>query len=126
MRRPRSVSGLGVVLILIAVLALLNVARGLVGRFLVEATILMPAGVGILSLIAAVGVFRGRRWSQILAIGVGVASLSGGVLLSLPMIVEWGHPGSFAVLLLPIAFLAFLIGGYVLYAAFVNRAYFSQ
>jgi hypothetical protein len=128
MRRPRSVTGQGVVLIVIAVLALLNLARGLVGEFLLAdpGQTLVPAGVGILSLIAAVRVFRGRRWSQILAIGVGAASLLGGVMLSLPMIVEWGMPGSFAVLLLPFAFVAFLIGAYVLYAALVNRPYFHQ
>jgi hypothetical protein len=143
--RPRRVTGLGVMLIVIAVLALLNMARGLVGyfqsaddggiatqvsvgEFLLVAPdqTLVPAGIGVFSSIAAVGVFRGRRWSQILAIGVGAASLLGGVMLTMPAIAEWGVPGSFALLLLPAAFVAFLIGAYVLYAALANRAWFSQ
>jgi len=124
MRRPRSVTGLGVVLIVIAVLALLNTARGLVSYF--QSADYGTAGAGILSVIAAVGVFRGRRWGQILAIGVGAASLLSGVMLSLPTIVEWGMPGSFALLLLPFASVAFLVGAYVLYAALVNKAYFRR
>jgi hypothetical protein len=145
MGRPRSVTALGVVLILIALLALLNVARGLVGyfesagyggiatrvsvaEFVVTASdqILVPAAIGIGSALASTGVFRGRRWGQVLAICVGSAILLVGAMLTLPTIVEWGVPGSFALLLLPGALIAFLVGGYVLYAAFVNRAYFSQ
>lgn len=145
MGRPRTVMGLGVVLVVVAALALLNGAREVVGYFqsaddggiatqlsvgefllVAAAQTMVPAGIGILSAIAAVGVFRGRRWGQILAIGIGAASLLGGVMLSLPAIVEWGVPGSFAVLLLPAAFVAFLIGAYVLYAAFVYRAYLSR
>jgi hypothetical protein len=139
------VTGLGVVLIVIAVLATLNVARGLVGYFasaqdggiasqvpigeyllLVATETLVPAGVGILSIMAAIGVFRGRRWAQLLAIGIGAVCVLGGVLLTLPAIVERDMPGSFALLLLPAAFVAFLLGGYVLYAALANRAYFTQ
>ncbi len=144
-RRPRSATGLGVVLILIGVLALLNMARGLVGYFasaedggiasrapigeyllLASMETLVPAGVGILSVVGAVGVFLGRRWGRILATGVGAATVFAGVLLTLPAIVEWGMPGSFALLLLPAAFVAVLLGGFVLYAALANRAYFSQ
>jgi uncharacterized membrane protein (UPF0136 family) len=130
-------------LIVIAVLTLLNTARGLVGyfqsaadsgiatqisvgEFLLEAPeqILVPAVVGILSGIAAVGVFRGRRWSQILAIGVGAASLLGGVMLLLPAIVEWGVPGSFAILFIPPGIVALLVGAFIVYAAVAYRAYF--
>ncbi len=143
--RPPSVTRLGIVLIVVALLALLNMARGLVGYFqsaddggiatqvslgefllVAPEQTLVPAGIGTLSGIGAVGVFRGRRWSRILAIGVGAASVLGGVMLSLPAILEWGVPGSFALLLLPAAVVAFLIGAYVLYAAHVNRAYFRQ
>jgi hypothetical protein len=139
------VTGLGVVLIVIGVLALLNVARGLVGYFasaedggiasqapigeyllLAPAETLVPAGVGMFSVIAGVGVFLDRSWGRILAIGVGAATVLAGVLLTLPAIVEWGVPGSFAMLLLPAAFIAFVLGGYVLYAALANRAYLSQ
>jgi len=143
--RPRSVTGLGVVLIVIGVLALLNMARGLVGYFQSAAAdgiatevslgefllvapeqTLVPAAVGIIAGIACLGVLRGHRWGQILAIGVGAATLLGGVRLLVPAIVEWGVPGSFSILLLPPAFVAFLVGAYVLYAALVNRSYFSQ
>jgi uncharacterized membrane protein (UPF0136 family) len=141
--RPRSVTGLGAALILIAVLALLNVARGLVGYFQsdvdgiatrfslgeflfqVPEQTLVPAVVGILAAIAAIGVFRARRWGLALAVGVGMACLVGGVLLTWPTIAEWGLPGSFALLLLPAAFVAFATGAYVLYAALGNRAFFG-
>jgi hypothetical protein len=126
-------------------LALLNVARGLlglfqsaddggiasqmaVGEFLLVAPeqVLVPATLGIGSGIAGVAVLGGRGWSQILAIAVGVACIVVGVLLTLPAIAEWGVPGSFALLLLPAAAVAFLVGAYVLYAAVANRAYFRQ
>lgn len=134
---------MGVMLVVTAVLALLNTARGLVGyfqsadvggianqisvgEFLLEAPeqTLVPAVVGIVSGIAAVGVFRARRWGQILAIGVGAASLLGGVMLLLPLIVEWGVPGSFAILLVPPGIVALLAGAFIVYTAVANRAYF--
>jgi hypothetical protein len=130
-------------LIVIAVLTLLYMARGLVGyfqsadvggiatqisigEFLLEAPeqILVPAAVGILSGISAVGVFRGRRSGQILAIGVGAAYLIGGVILLVPAVVEWGVPGSFAILLVPPGIVALLAGVFIVYAAVAHRAYF--
>ena len=138
-------TALGVVLMVIGVLAVLNVARGLVGYFasaedggiaseipigeyllLASRETLVPAGVGVLSVIAGVGAFLGRRWAWVIAIVVGAATVLAGVLLTLPAIVEWGVPGSFALLLLPAALGSFLLGGYVLYAALANRANLSQ
>ncbi len=131
---------MGVTLIVIAALTLLNTARGFVSyfpsaddggivpqisvlEFLLDAPeqTLVPAVVGILSAIAAVGVFRGRRWGQILAIGVGAASVLGGVMLLLPLIAEWGPPGSFAILLVPPGIVALLAGAFIVYTAVAYR-----
>lgn len=138
-RRPRSISGLVVALIVIAALTLLQAAVRMIGypsaddgsvaplsEFLLgqpEQTLLPPA-IGLLAGIAAVGVLRGRRWGAILAIAVGTATILGGVILLWVAIVELGVPGSFAVLFVPPGIVALLAGAFILYAALANQAYF--
>lgn len=144
MTRPRSVTQLAAVLSVVSVLAILLVVLSLIGYFgsaaedgvatrmslgaflldSPEAT-LIPAGFGIAAGIAAIGVARCRRWGQILAVGVGVVCLLVGMRLLAPAIAEWDMPGSFAVLSLPPAFVAFGVGAYVLYSARINRPFFG-
>lgn len=145
MRRPASVTALGVLLILIAALLLFSAVRGVLGYFesaqyggvatrmsLAEYLLerpqetLLPPFIGLVAAIAGVGVFRGRRWARPLAVGVGVAAIVGGVFLLLIVLSELGLPGSFAMLFLPPGLLAILIGGFVVYAALANGAYLHR
>lgn len=144
MRRPASVTALGMVLIVIAVLLLLNTARGIAGYFesaefggvatqmslaeyLVERPqdTLLPPVVGVVAAVAAVGVFRGRAWARPLSVAVGVIVILGGAFLLLIVASEWGVPGSFAILFLPPGLLAVLIGAFVVWAALKNAAHLS-
>jgi len=86
----------------------------------------IPPFIGLVAAIAGVGVFRGRQWARPLAVGVGVATILGGVFLLLIVLSELGLPGSFAMLFLPPGLLAILIGGFVVYAALANGAYLHR
>lgn len=145
MPRPASVTALGMVLIVIAVLLLLSAARGIVGYFesaeyggvatrvsLAEYLLerpqdtLLPPLIGVMAAIAAVGAFRGRGWARPLSVAVGAAVILGGAFLLFIVVAEWGLPGSFAVLFLPPGLLAVLIGGFVVWAALANGAYLHR
>ncbi|MEP7083028.1 MAG: hypothetical protein ABI841_08675 [Chloroflexota bacterium] len=145
MRPPRSVIGLWAMLIVISALLLLSAARSILGYFesaqydgvatrmsLVEYLLerpqdtLLPPFVGLMAAIAAAGVFGGRRWARPLAAAVGVATILGGAFLLLVVLSELGLPGSFAILFLPPALLALLVGAFVVYAALRNAAYLSR
>lgn len=139
--RPRSVTALGVVLIVLALLLLLYVGISVVGTLqnpgdgggdvasLVElmletpAQVLVPSAIGIAAGIGGIGALRRRRWSAVLAIGVGMALLLGGVVLLWVVISELGLPGSFAVLFLPPAAVALIVGTFVLWAALATRTH---
>lgn len=88
--------------------------------------VLIPAALGTAAALGAVGVFRGRRWGRVLAIGLGAFIILGGLFLLGNLVREWGMPGSFAVFSVPPAILAFLIGGFVVWTALRNAAYLSR
>jgi hypothetical protein len=145
MRRPKSVTALGILLTVIAALLLLSAARGIVGYFesaeyggvatqlsLVEHLLvrpqdtLLPPLIGLMAAIAAVGVFQRRAWARPLSVAVGVAVILGGAFLLFIVVAEWGLPGSFAVLFLPPGLLAVLIGAFVVWASLANAAYLHR
>ena len=139
--RPRSVTALGIVLIVLALLFLLYVGLSIVStlqnpgdgggdvasllELMLEAPgqVLVPSVIGIAAGFGGIGVLRQRRWSVVLAIGVGLALLLGGVVLLWVVISELGLPGSFAVLFLPPAAVALIAGTFVLWAALATRAH---
>ena len=88
--------------------------------------VLIPAALGITAALGAVGVLRGHRWGRILAVGLGAAINLGGLFALANLVREWGMPGSFAVLSVPPAIVAFLVGGFVVYVALRNAAYLSR
>jgi len=79
--------------------------------------VLVPSAIGIAAGIAGIGVLRDRRWGAVLAIGVGLALILGGVVLLWVVLSELGLPGSFVVLFLPPAAVALVVGTFVLWAA---------
>lgn len=137
--RP-SVIALGIILIIIALLFLLWLGITVAGNLqtpgstegasvsLVDllvsapAQILVPLAIGIAAGIGGIGVLRARRWGAILAIGVGLALLAGGIILLWVVISELGIPGSFAMLFLPPAAVALIVGTFVLWAALATRS----
>lgn len=139
--RPRSVTALGIVLIVLALLFLSYVGLSVVSTLqdpgdgggdvasLVElmleapAQILVPSAIGIAAGSAGIGVLRARRWGAVLAIGVGLALIMGGVVLLWVVFSELGLPGSFAVLFLPTAAVALVVGTFVLWAARATAAH---
>ena len=137
--RSRSAIALGVVLFLIAllflayagvILASYLAVPGDVGgiaslvELLMQAPtqVLVPSAIGIAAGIAGIGVLRARRWGAVLAIGVGLALILGGVVLLWVVFSELGLPGSFAVLFLPPAAVALVVGTFVLWAARATAA----
>jgi len=138
--RSRSAIALGVVLFLIAllflayagvILASYLAVSGDVGgiaslvELLMQAPtqVLVPSAIGIAAGIAGIGVLRARRWGAVLAIGVGLALILGGVVLLWVVFSELGLPGSFAVLFLPPAAVALVVGTFVLWAARATEAH---
>ncbi|MGQ0607542.1 MAG: hypothetical protein ACT4OQ_03650 [Chloroflexota bacterium] len=82
--------------------------------------------VGLAAGVAGMGLLNGRGWSQILAIGIGSLSVAAAVALFGNAIAGWSQPGSFAVLLLPPAVVALLLGTLVLHGIATTRTYFGQ
>ena len=141
--RPGSATALGIVLFLIALLFVAYAGLTVVSNLqnpgdggggiaslvelllLAPAQVLVPSAIGIAAGVGGVGVLRARRWGAVLAIGVGLALILGGVFLLWVVISELGIPGSFAVLFLPPAAVALIVGTFVLWAALANRPHLS-
>jgi hypothetical protein len=126
-RRPRTVTWLGGVLTLIGLGAMALLAASAAARsFALNDATWVAGGFAIASPLAAVGVLAARRFGLYLALAVGAAVVVGGAILLWRAVAEWSLPGSFAVLLLPPAAIALVVGGFVLIAAFGKRAHFTR
>ncbi|HEX7224736.1 MAG TPA: hypothetical protein VF367_04065 [Candidatus Limnocylindria bacterium] len=139
--RPARITGAAVLLSVVVLLAVAYVIRGVLGyfdqgaigtrmpfpQFLVSAPnqVAVPITVAGLAGAATVGILRRRAWGRLLALAIAVAFLGSGLLLTIEAIRGWGVAGSFAVLVVPLALVALLCGGFVMWATWSTRAHFD-
>jgi hypothetical protein len=87
---------------------------------------LIPVAIALVAGTAAIGLLRGTRWGAALTIAASIVFLVGGLALLYGAMREWGLPGSFAVLYLPPAVVAILVGAYVGLATLTSGSYFAD
>ncbi len=88
--------------------------------------VILPLGLGVLAGTAGIGVWQGRPWGRAVAAIVAAVILLGAVLMTVSVVVEWGLPGSFAVLLIPPTIVALAGGGYIAWALLTSPTYFDR
>lgn len=103
------------------------IAAGGPGRAGYEALLPLvpPILVGIGGIVAGVGVLRRRRWGRLLGLGLAGVTLLFAAWLTFGIAITWNAPGSFAVLLIPPAAVAYAVGGFIGYALLRERTAFS-
>ncbi len=143
--RPARVTGAVLVLGIAAALSLVWAVRSVLGyfesteyggiatlmpihEFILDAPeqVILPLGLAVLAGTASLGVWQGRPWGRALAAIVTAIILLGAVLLTVGVVVEWGLPGSFAVLLIPPIIVMLVVGGYIVWTLLTSSTYFDR
>jgi hypothetical protein len=131
-RRPRGVAVVASVLIGLGVVATVVAAMGAVTSsasgyaWMTIVLVLLPATFAAVAVAAGFGMLAGARWGWQLGLVAAAAVLAGGAWLVITALMEWSLPGSFAVLRLAPAAVAFLVGGSLAYGLISKRAYFAD
>lgn len=138
--RPKRVTLAAILLLIVATLTLLYSAVGIVGLSQageqpgtvappLPSLVLflgVPLAIGLGSVAAAVGMFRGAPWSAIIGGLVGAVLITAGAVLLWIFWYERNMPGSFAALYVPPGLAAVLAGAFVLYGIATSRDWFAR